>query len=168
MAPVDVVLPKQLAIYRQLVPMYHAIEALPRGPVVAPVLLKHKVLAERVAGGVTDCLNEPRFFEPLSEAEWREKGLRLADVAPADRLPDDPEFLATLPIANSFIRALTWEATDDGAPVFCMVGWDRVWYVLIIFASFLVVWLDAIRDGTSCTAFPSLQISHPRPCFCFT
>jgi hypothetical protein len=69
--------------------------------------------------------------------EWREKGLHLVDVAPANRLLNDSELIAALPIANSFIRALTWEATDDGTPVFCMVGWDHVWYVLIFMHRFL-------------------------------
>jgi hypothetical protein len=123
------------------------------------------VLAERRAGDVTNCLaNEPRFFEPLSGTEWREKGLRLADVAPAGRLPDDAEILAALPIANSFLRALTWEATDDGAPVFCMAGWDRVWYVFIIFCCVVLAsLLFVILDRAPCTpSRPPLQISSSK------
>jgi hypothetical protein len=149
MALLDDILPMQLVIYCQLVPMYHAIEALPRELMDASLMLKHKVLAKNQAGNVTNCLtNEPRFFELLSEIEWREKGLHLADVAPVSCLPNDPEFLAALPIANSFLCALTWEVMDDGAPVFCIVGWDRVWYKFIIFFHCSGILLSVILDRT--------------------
>ncbi len=71
------------------------------------------------------------FFKQMSENEWCEKGLRLADIIAADRAPTDAEFIATLTIAMSMLRALTLEATADGEWVFLMSCWHRIWYALI-------------------------------------
>ncbi len=132
MASSGVILEKQKHIFRKLKSMFLAVEALPPGPLDAVVLLQHDVLAERVPAAMTQCRKHLRFFEPLSEKEWRAKGLRLADHGPVDRAPDDAEFIATLAIAHSLQRALTSEATEDGASVFGVIGWHPVWYVLTL------------------------------------
>ncbi len=128
----DPLLQKQLAIYFTLMSTYHAVEALPYGHVDASALLKRGVVAEPLAAEAADGKTrhrEERFFEPMREKEWRDKGHRLADVGPVNRDPDDDEFLAALSVANALQRALTWEATDDGMSVLCGSNYMRIGYV---------------------------------------
>jgi hypothetical protein len=86
-------------------------------------------LAAEAADGKTRQREEPRFFEPMSMKEWRDKGHCLADVGPVDRDPDDDEFLAAVSVANALQRALTWEATDDGMSVLCGSNYMQIGYV---------------------------------------
>ncbi len=113
---------EQLAIFRYLYVAYVKTYNLEHGPVNAEVLPKLRIRAERVATASLS-VQEPHYFEPLTEDEWQRSGLELPTLLPGTPDPDDLAFCHAYSVIDDVKQLLKDEPPGEGLGLSYDSGW---------------------------------------------
>jgi hypothetical protein len=105
--------PEQLTIFRYLYVAYVSAFNLAHGPIEADDLPKLHIRAERVATADLP-VQEPHYFEPLSEDDWQRAGFELPTLLPGKPHPNDLSFCHAHSVISDIEMCLEDSPHSDG------------------------------------------------------